>query len=707
MSTALGQPVSRPDGPAKVTGLALYTADVPAPGAAHAVMVPASIARGRILGFDLTDAVAAPGVIAVLTHENAPRLGRVTVPLAGEAVLPLQEPVVRYQGQVVALVVGDTLENATEAARLVRVDYAPEPFDADLDAALGRAEPVAEFFGIPLSRRIGDWAAAWDGAGARVEASYRTADRHHAAIEPGAVLASWHDGRLDVWDATQGVTDTRNCLAQALGLEPDGIRVRTGFIGGGFGGKGWGWPYQILAAVAARQVGGTVKLVLTRAQSFTAHGYQPATRQSVALAATADGRLTGIRHDTVMAGSHVGDHVEAAGWDTHPLYSWPAVSIDHDVVRLDRGNPAAMRSPFGGVGLVAVESAIDEMAHGLGMDPLELRQRNHADIDPGDGLPFSSKKLRECYAEGAHRFGWTARSHAPRSMRDGKELVGWGMATALLRAFRFPASARVSLDRDGRVLVETGTQDFGQGLSTVLPQIAADALGVPIGRVGLAIGDSTLPVAPFTGGSSVTMSVGSAVHDAALKLRARLVKGGANGPEGYSGALAALGVDRLSADGSWAPDEAAAKSALFSFGAVFAEVRVDVDIPVPRVSRVVGVYSAGRILSPKAARSQMTGGIVWGIGQALLESSETDPRLGRFLSKDLSGYLVPANADVPDIDASFVEEHDPDVGPLGARGIGELGALGIGPAISNAVFHATGMRVRDVPIRLEHLLGVG
>jgi xanthine dehydrogenase YagR molybdenum-binding subunit len=373
-------------------------------------------------------------------------------------------------------------------------------------------------------------------------------------------------------------------------------------------------------------------------------------------------------------------------------------------VRLHRGNPAAMRSPFGGVGLVAVEIAMDELAYKLGMDPLDLRLKNYAEFDPSDGLPFSSKKLRECYEVGARRFGWSNRIAAPRSMRDGRDLVGYGMATALLRAFRFPASARVGIDRAGRVLVETSAQDVGQGLSTVLPQIAADALGVPVERVSLAIGDTALPAAPFTGGSSATMSAGSAVQDAAMNLRRKLAEAGANGPEGYAGALAAIGVERLSADGAWAPSEGEPAAALFSFGAIFAEVRVDEEIPIPRVSRVVGVYSAGKILNPRTARSQMTGGIIWGIGQALLERSEMDNRLGRFLSKNLAGYLVPVNADVPDIDASFVEEFDPQASPLGARGIGELGALGIGPAIANAVFHATGIRVRDVPIRPEHLL---
>ena len=703
---SIGQPISRLDGPAKVAGAARYAADTPVPNAAYAVIVPATRPKARIIGFDLAAASAAPGVIGIFTHQNTPKFGKITVLLAGETVLPLQDDRVHYEGQAVALVVADSLERAGEAARLVQVFYRDEPFAADFLAALDRAEIAQEFFGIPLNRTKGDVAAAWSQADVRVEATYHTADRHHGAMEPGATLAIWQDGQLLVHDATQGVVDARTCLAQALHLDPEIIRVKSEFIGGGFGGKGWGWPYQILAAMAARELGCAVKLVLTRAQSFTAHGYQPATHQTVALSARADGTLTGMRHDTIAAGAFVGEYVEAAGWDSHPLYAWPAFSTSHRLVRLDRGSPAAMRSPFGGVGLVAVEITVDELAYKLGMDPLDLRLKNHADVDPSDGLPFSSKKLRECYDEGARRFGWSKRLYAPRAMRDGRDLVGYGMATTLLRAFRFPAQARISIDRAGQVRVETSTQDIGQGVSTVLPQIAADVLGVPVERVALALGDTALPVAPFTGGSSATMSVGSGVQDAAAKLRDRLLEAGANGPEGYPGALAAREIEVLSADGAWSPDEGAPSAALFSFGAIFAEVRVDVDIPIPRVRRVVGVYSAGKILNAKTARSQMTGGIIWGIGQALLERSETDPGLGRFLSKNLSGYLVPVNADVPEIDASFVEEFDPHASPLGARGIGELGAIGIGPAIANAVFHATGVRVRKVPIRPEHLLAV-
>jgi xanthine dehydrogenase YagR molybdenum-binding subunit len=704
MTRVLGQEISRRDGPAKVTGAARYAADTRVAHAAYAVIVPATRPRARVTAIDLDEASKAAGVIHIFTHENTPKFGKITVVLADVSLPPLQDDTIRYEGQPVALVVAETLEQATAAARRVRVSYLAEPFDVDFLAGLDRSEPVSEFFGLPLDTSWGEPEASWREAEIRIEASYQTADRHHNPIETAATLALWEDGRLTLHDATQGVTEQRDVLAQALDLDPARIRVSSGFIGGGFGAKLWGLPHQLLAAMAARELARPVKLVLTRAQSYTAHGYQPATRQRVALSAGPDGRLTSLRHDVTAAGAFIGDYMEAAGWDTHALYATPSFRITHRRRRLDRMSPTSMRSPFGGVGLVPVEIAMDELAHRLGMDPLALRLRNYAEVDPSGERPFSSKKLRECYEEGARRFGWTNRAAAPRAMREGRDLVGYGMATAVLRAFRFPAAARVSIDRSGRVLVETGAHDVGQGLSTVFRQIAADVLGLAIEGVDLSIGDSALPTSTFTGGSSTSMSAGSAVHRAAEGLRRRLAETGANDPDAYGAAVASLGVERLAADGEWAPAEDADAPSIFSFGAVFAEVRVDRDIPIPRVSRVVGVYDAGRILNPRTARSQMSGGIIWGIGQALLEHSDMDVRLGRFLSKNLAGYLVPVNADVGEIDVSFVENFDHHASPLGARGLGELGAIGIGAAIANAVFHATGIRVRDVPIRPEHLL---
>ncbi|MGH8653442.1 MAG: xanthine dehydrogenase family protein molybdopterin-binding subunit [Gammaproteobacteria bacterium] len=703
MSGGTGKSVSRLDGPEKVTGRARYTGDMHLADALHAGIVPATRPNARIT-LDLADALASVGVVAIFTHRNMPKLARFEFVFECGTVLPLQDDRIVYEGQPAALVVADTLECVTEAARRVKVSYRDEPFEADFLESLDRAEATQLFVGEPPDESTGDALAAWAEAEVRTEETYFTADRHHNAMEPAATLASWHDGQLLVHDATQGVVNTRNVLAQAMQLDPACVRVTNEFLGGGFGGKNWGWPHQLLAAVAARELGRPVKLVLTRAQSYTAHGYQAASRQTVALGARADGTLTSLRHDSIVTGSFAGNYVEGPGLETASLYACPAIQITHRVVRLHRGNPVFMRSPLGGIGLVAVEIAMDELAYKLGMDPLELRLKNYAEADSRDGRPFSSKKLRECYEIGARRFGWPQRTMGPRTMREGNDLIGHGMATAILTAYRFPANARVSMDSSGQVLIETSTQEIGQGSRTVFVQIAADVLGVPIERVTLALGDTSLPAAPFSTASTTTMGVGSAVHDGALKLKQKLTQAGGNAADGYVNALSKLGAKRLSADGVWSPGEEQPSVSICSFGAIFVEVRVDQDIPIPRVSRVVAVYSAGKIINPKTARSQMTGGIIWGIGQALLERSEMDPRLGRFLSKNLAGYLVPVNADVPEIDTSFVDEFDAHASPIGARGIGELGAVGIGAAIANAVFHATGVRVREVPIRPEHLM---
>jgi xanthine dehydrogenase YagR molybdenum-binding subunit len=703
MSTQIGQPLRRLDGPAKVTGQARYAADTPIRDVLHAVIVTATRPHGRIIAIDTTSAQRSPGVVRIFSHENTPRFESLDSPPAGQTLLPLQADEVLYEGQPVALVVAETLECAIEAARLVSVAYEERPFETNFLQRLETSE-VRPIFWWPAESHLGDTAAGWAQADARIQAIYRTADRHHNTMEPSATLALWRDGELTLHDAVQGVMDARSTIARALGLEPARVRVLTEYVGGGFGCKGWVWPHQLLAAMAARELERPVKLVLTRAQTYTAHGYQPASQQTVALGAKADGTLTSIHHASVLTGSFVGNHVEGTGIGTRSLYACPAIHTSHQLVRVHRAEPTPMRAPLEGVGLVALEIAMDELAYELRLDPVALRLKNHAEVDPSDGKRFSSKKLRECYEEGARRFGWSQRTMAPRSMRDGRDLVGWGMASAIFAAFRAPATARVSIDGGGRVTIETSTQEIGTGTRTVLPQIAADVLGVPIERVALAIGDTILPAAPMTAGSMSVASVGSAVQDGATKLKRQLAEAGAATPAAYANAVRRRGVERLSAMGEFTPAEESA-SALFSFGAVFAEVRVDEAVPVPRVSRVVGVYNAGRIINPKTAHSQMTGGIIWGVGQALLERSEMDHRLGRFLSKNLAGYLVPVNADAPEIDASFVEDFDAEASPIGARGIGELGAIGVGPAIANAVFHATGIRVREVPIRPEMLLG--
>lgn len=699
---SIGAAIDRLDGTEKVTGRARYTADIPMKGVLYAVMVCSTRVHARIEEIDVEAALAAPGVVEVFTHMNAPRFHEVSGLPLGQDLLPLQGDLVLYEGQPIALVVARSLETAVEAARRAKVVYRELPFETDFSTGVERGEARPIFFWEPDSH-VGDVVAAWQDADVRVAQSYRTADRHHCTMEPSATLAVWDGVKLTLFDSVQGVVDARAVIAKAMGLDPSRVRVKNEFVGGGFGCKGWVWPHQLLAAMAARELGRPVKLVLTRAQTFTSHGYQPATIQTLAISATKEGRLTGIRHDSVLAGSYVGNHIEGTGIGTRSLYACPSISTTHRLVRVHRGDPTPMRAPLEGVGLVAVEIAMDELAYELGIDPLALRLENYAEVDPSDGKPFSSKKLRECYEQGAARFGWARRLPEPRSMRDGRDLIGYGMASAIFAAFRQPSRARVSIDGEGGVLVETSTQEIGTGARTVLAQIAADVLGIPVERVRLAWGDTDLPPAPMTAGSVSTGSAGAAVHDGAMKLKAELEAAGAKSAADYAAVVRRSNRKRLTAEGVFDPP-AESDKALFSFGAVFAEVRVDEQIPIPRVSRIVGVYSAGRIINPKTARSQMIGGLTWGIGQALLEHSAMDHRLGRFLAKNLAGFLVPVNADVGEIDVSFIEELDPEVNPIGARGIGELGAIGVGAAIANAVFHATGVRVRELPIRPEMLM---
>jgi xanthine dehydrogenase YagR molybdenum-binding subunit len=494
-------------------------------------------------------------------------------------------------------------------------------------------------------------------------------------------------------------------VAQALRLPPDRIRVRSEFVGGGFGAKGSVWPHEILAAVAARVVGRPVRIALDRADTFTVHGYQPETIQRVILGARRGGSLTAIRHASVNATAPSDPYVEHGSAGTRTLYACPNIETSDRVVRLNVPPPTFMRAPHEGPGMVALEMAMDELASALDLDPLELRLVNHADRDPTTGKPYSSKALRACYRLAADRFGWI-RPGPPRSLAEPGVLVGHGMASAVMSSFRFKASARVTLTRGGRAVIETAAHDIGSGIRAVLPIIAAEQLGIPPERVEVRLGDTDLPEAPGTFGSATTMSVGSAVHAAAGQLRRRLDElAGEPGlePSEYGEVLALRNLDSVSEVARWAPSRSDESPAMHAWGAVFAEVRVDELLLVPRVTRIVGAYSVGRVINPLTARAQITGGIIWGLGQALLERSPVD-RSGRFVSTALAGYRVPASADVPDIEVLFADEHDDRASPIGARGVGEIGTIGVAAAIANAVYHATGVRVREVPIRIEHLL---
>jgi xanthine dehydrogenase YagR molybdenum-binding subunit len=687
----IGAPHDRLDGREKVQGQARYAAEWPLREMLYGVLVGSTIARGRILTIDVEPALAAAGVAAIFTHRNAPRLAMPSdVPL-GQVLMPLQGDRIAYEGQYVALVLARTLEEAQYAAKLVAVTYEAEAAHVEYRDRLEQGFAAASF--APADTKTADVGAALSSAEVRVDVTYETSDRHHAAMEPSATIADWRDGTLTLYDAAQGISLVRLAVSSMLAIPIDNVRVISKFLGGGFGSKGYVWPHQVLAAMASREMNRPVKLVLTRAQSFTAHGYQCATHQELTLGAKRDGTLVAILHRSWNPTSADDDYIEFAPAPTRTLYACSAIETQTRAVHVDRNNPTPMRAPHEGPGAVGIECALDELAYSLALDPLELRLRNYSETDPTTGREFSQKNLRECYLAAAARFGWDRRSAEPRSMRIGNTLIGYGMASAIMSTFRFPSSARVTLEVDGNVLIESGTQDIGGGQYTILPQIAAEVLGVPVERVRIVLGDTALPQAGMTAGSSSTMGVGSAVFAAATKLREKLEDAGTAGKP-------------VSAEASWSPDGGMTgeQYSMHSYGAVFAEVRVDADLPIPRVERIFGTYSAGRIINAKTARSQIIGGMTWGIGQALLESSELDYALGRYLSKNLAGFLVPVNADVRELDVTFVDEVDERASLIGAKGIGELGAVGVAPAIVNAVFHATGKRIRTLPIRPEHLL---
>jgi xanthine dehydrogenase YagR molybdenum-binding subunit len=700
--SGIGAPTARPDGLPKVTGRARYAGDDSPSGTLHAVLVTSSIAAGVVKQIDVSQARSVPGVSAILTHESMPKLGSAPVPPAAQSFSPMQDARVMYEGQPVAIVLAETLEAAEEAAARVEVSYRSEPlrmFSSSpsvkpRDAAANNGYAFAE-----LDTKRGDAANAVN-AKARVDQTYATASRHHNPMEPSATLAEWRGDQVYIHDATQWTYGIRYALAALLGLGPDKIHVRCPYTGGGFGSKGYVWPHQFLAVLAAKAAGRPVKLTLARSGMYTGSGYQPEVVNRVRLAADGDGHLLSVEHGTVNISSMFDDYVEFGAAGARSMYATPALATETRIRHCNVGTPTAMRAPHEGPGMFALESAMDELAVELKLDPLELRLRNHAERDPTDGRPFSSKKLREAYREAARRFGWEKRPLQSRTLREGGLLIGWGMASCIMSTFRFASSARATMSADGSVTIAAGTQEIGTGPYTVMPQIAADVLGVPVEKVRLVLGDTSLPETGGTFGSSTTLSTGSAVKDACEKLKAKLP-------------LLKQGADQVSADGSWKPHGDAPFDAtggtsgysMHTWGAVFVEVAVDEMLGLVRMRRAVGGYSAGKIINPRTARSQMIGGIVWGYGQAVLEESAMDERYGRYLSKNLSGVMLPVNADIPsDIDVFFVDEFDPHASAIGARGIGELGATGVAAAIANAIWHATGKRIRRLPVHLDALL---
>jgi len=696
----IGQPLSRLDGPAKVSGKAKYAFEYDVPNVAYAYVVSSSIARGRIKRVDATAALQLPGVLQVLTHENTPRVapkGEIVDDARSPGVpfIPLQSDEVLFNHQPVALVVAESFELARYAASLVRIDYDAVDHATDLKAASGRAyvpKPRAPLPPTPKPR--GDAAKALAAAAVHVDVEYTAPAEHHNPMEPFATTVVWEgDGKLTLYDKTQGVQNVQGYLCSVFAYSKEDVRVLSPFVGGAFG-AGLRPQYQaFLAVLAARALKRSVKLSLTRQQMFSLH-YRPFVWQRVALSAAPDGKLDAIVHEAITNTSRFEDYSEQIVPWSGLLYQCENVTLDNRVTKLDLNTPGDVRAPGASWGLYALECAMDELAVALRMDPVDLRLKNYADRDQIDRRAFSSKSLRECYRLGAERFGWGRRTSNPRSMREGNTLVGMGMATGAWDAFQVPASARCVLNADGTATVSSATEDIGTGTYTVMTQIAADALGLPIDRVTFKLGDSQLPEAPLEGGSFTVSSVGSAVRAACEKARARMVADEQRGGK-------ATVIDEQA---STMPSPRRKDASCYCHSAVFAEVRVDEDLGTIQVARVVTAVAPGRVINPRTARSQVMGGIVWGIGMALEEESVIDQTFGRIMNHSFGEYHVPVNADIHDIDVIFVEEQDEIVNPLGAKGLGEIGVVGVAAAIANAVFHATGKRVRDLPITLDKVI---
>lgn len=733
MNAYVGTPTSRIDGRAKVTGAAKYASEFAADHLIHGFVVEATIPRGRIARLDTSEALKVKGVVDVLTHAHRPRLADdddawkdEVAPEKGSPFRPLYDDMIRFNGQPIALVVAENWETAKFAATRVRVEYDQEAFSTDLESERGKATKVDG----PHEPR-GDAAAALAMAAVRHQADYVLPTEHHNPMELYASTVVWDgDGRLTVYDKTQGVQNVHNFLCSVFGKKPDDIRVVSPYVGGAFG-SGLRPQHQVvLATLAALELKRPVRVVLTRRQMYGL-GYRPMTVERVALGASPDGTLSAVMHAAIAVTSRYEDFSRNdTGW-AEQLYKSPNSRLSHELVHLDVSTPCDMRAPGAASGVCALECAMDELAVALKLDPIELRLKSYSDRDQSEDLPYTSKQLRECYARGAETFGWSRRNPAPRSMRDGKELIGWGMATGVWEALQMPVAVRIALTANGHAEISCAASDIGTGTYTIVAQVAADALGLPIENIDVKLADSTLPQAPVEGGSWMAASSAHAVLAAAEDIRqelAGLAKAMAGSPVGGVDARDLVLVDGTIASGGdksraisiadvmrygqleriekqklnqFAEDKSHARN---THSAVFAEVKVDEELGVVRVTRIVSAVAAGRILNTKTGRSQIMGGVVWGIGMALHEETVMDHRFGRIMNANIAEYHIPVNADVHDIEVIFVDEEDDRINRLGVKGLGEIGIVGVPAAIANAVYHATGKRIRRFPITLDKLL---
>jgi len=750
----MGNPVPRYDAVAKVTGKASYAADVPLANPAYAFLVTSAIAKGRIDSFDLADARTVAGVIDIVTHETMEKLKETKLFSSGgymsTTIQPLQSPDISHDGQIIAVVLAESFEAAREVAYRVKVNTTAASPTASFDSPGTTSGPakgqLAQFKDDP---KVGDFASAFEAAEVKLSASYETPTQHHNPMELFATSCVWNDDRLTIFEPSQYVHGLKNGVAEQLGIEADKVRVINAYVGGAFGSKGSVTPRTAIIAALARRLNRPVKLVATRDQGFTIATFRAETRHQIQIGASRDGKLVALRHEGAEISSRPDAYAVGGTKTTTRLYDCPNVASMVSIVRADRNTPGFMRSPPEVPYLFALESAMDELAAQLNIDPIELRRINDATKEPIGGKPYTSRALMDCFDAGAEAFGWSQRNGQPKSMTDGDWLIGYGCAATCYPTQMAPAAARVRLQRDGRARVEIAGHEIGNGAYTVIAQAAAEKLHVPVEKVTVAIGDSDLPPAPVAGGSNSTASTCSAVMMVCDQIKQRLFKAlmpddslidkaketvglgqtpstqaaKSDRPLDREAAFDALGVSMVEEYGEWKPEGAPMDSfhamykgqmrmvggpemkdrIAYAFGAEFVEVRINRWTHEIRVPRLLGVFAGGRIMNPRTARSQLMGGLIWGMSSALLEATELDQRYARYVNDNLADYIVPVNADVPNVEVIMLPEQDDRINPAGVKGIGELGNVGTNAAVCNAIFHATGQRIRKLPVRLEDL----
>ena len=737
MNQVIGQAKKRVTGKLKVTGGARYAAEFPVENVTYGVITTSTIAKGQITNIDTKEAQAIPGVIAIITHQNAPQLPfeqipkeqKITTAPPGEYPQTLYTDRIYFYGQPVAVTVAETLEQAEQAASLIKLEYQEEQHNISVEQAKANGKLITPESRPDKSR--GDAESALSQAEVSVDVNYLVPTEHHNPIEPHATIAVWEGDNLTIYDKTQWVTSVQQHLGSVFGIPQANVSVISPFIGGAFGCAGRVWQQTTIAPIAARVVNRPVKLVLSRKQMFSMTGHRPYTTQRVALGASKDGTLTSIIHETTGEVAQFETYTENVLNASRFLYTCPNVQTKYRVAQLDISAPTFMRAPGEAQGVYALESALDELAYELGIDPLQLRLINYAEQNPESNLPWSEKALRECYEQGAQKFGWSQRNPEPRSMSENGILIGYGMATGTYPMFRERAGAVVKISNDGTAVVESAASDMGPGTYTTMTMIASEALGIPSDRITFELGNASFPFAPPHGGSMTTASVGSAVQAACEKARSQalalaqknsslfagtkssdikaqdgriFLKQNPSQSLSYQEILAQANQESIEAEATSAPGNEKQQYSMHSFGANFVEVRIDEVLGDINVTRVVSAVDVGKIINPHTSRSQTIGGVVGGIGMALHEHTYQDTRYGNYVNANLGEYLVPVNADIPEIEAIFCGEPDYQANPLGARGIGEIALVGVAAAVANAVYHATGKRVRDLPITPDKLL---